>query len=281
MPAAGTAGQVRRRLAHPMPWLRRPDWFSLARLGLAARTGFYLLMCYLVVRLALLGGSAGRQANAHGALALVAAEPGGHVVLALAGVGFVLLGVLRMVAAVRDSDSGWVSRVTTGLQGLLYLGVASVPVSFLAGNGAAGSEQQQHSDVAQALAEPAGRPLLALVGVVLVLVCGWQIRTAVSGDYEKGADLDGTSRFVKRLYAASGAVGIAARALVFAPVGVLLVVAAVTADPARADGLDGELATLARHAWGLAVLCVVALGLAVFCVYSALETRYRDVQSAQ
>jgi hypothetical protein len=94
-------------------------------------------------------------------------------------------------------------------------------------------------------------------------------------------DLAGEPRWVKRLVVVTGTVGIAARALVFAPIGIFLVVAGIQADPQHAKGLDDELALLASNRFGPVLLCVVALGLAVFASYSVLEARYRDVDSSR
>jgi hypothetical protein len=41
--------------------------------------------------------------------------------------------------------------------------------------------------------------------------------------------------------------------------------------------MDGELADLARHTWGQALLVLIAAGLVVFAVYSFLESKYRDL----
>jgi hypothetical protein len=104
------------------------------------------------------------------------------------------------------------------------------------------------------------------------------VKSGVDGDYEKRMAVDGAPRWVRRLVRASGAVGIPARALVFLPVGVFFMIAAVQGDPGHADGLDRELTSLTGTGWGDAVLALCALGLLVFVVYSALETRYREVE---
>jgi hypothetical protein len=79
----------------------------------------------------------------------------------------------------------------------------------------------------------------------------------------------------------AGKVGIAARALVFFPIGIFLIVAAVQYDPDHAKGIDGELLELSGHSWGDAVILLSAAGLLVFALYSFLEARYRDVDAAR
>ena len=252
---------------------------GVARFGLGARAAFYLLLAGLVVGVAVDRGQGGRQANAHGALSLIAGNPLGEAAIVAAAVGFFVFGVVRVIGAVRDDDTDRWRRVTTSLQGLFYVGLAWVPLSFVLGHRQAGSEQQQHKETAGVLRWPMGRELVAAVGVLFVVICVWQIRTALTRDFTDGLRLRGQPRWVRRAVPVVGSVGIVARALVFVPIGVFLVVAAVQADPRHADGLDAELARLARLPWGPLALAVVALGLLVFAAYTAVEARFRDVES--
>src|SRR3954452_8540021 len=249
----------------------------VARVGLVARAGFYLLLAGLAVDVAVTRGHAGRQANAHGALSVVAVDPVGLVAVLLTAVGFLVLGVARIVGALRDDElPGW-RRTTTALQGAFYVLLTWVPLSFVLGRRSTGSEQSQHAETARVLAWPGGRPLVIAVGLVFVAVCAWQIRTACTRDFTDGMGMQKRSRQVRRLITVVGVVGIVARALVFVPVGLFLVVAGILADPSHAKGLDETLASLARQSWGPAGLAVVALGLVTFAAYSLLEARYRRV----
>jgi len=65
---------------------------------------------------------------------------------------------------------------------------------------------------------------------------------------------------------------------VFGVIGVFLVVAAVTFDPAKAQGLDGALRKLATTPLGPWLLVAVALGLVTFGVYSWCEARWRKLR---
>jgi hypothetical protein len=258
--------------------LRRPGRFAVvvARLGLAARTGFYLLLVYLIVRLTLASNNA-RQPNAHGAIATVARGPSGVALLVVAAAGFAAFGSIRIWVAWRDRRSSpWV-RCRTALQGVFYLVLGWVPLSYALGSHSSGDEQQQHQTVADLLHLPGGPVIVFALGVIICAVAAYQVRTGVDRDYVKGMAIDDAPPWVRRLVLASGVVGIPARALVFLPVGVFFMVAAVQGDPSHADGLDRELTSLTGSAWGEAVLMLCAAGLLVFVVYSALETRYREV----
>jgi hypothetical protein len=185
--------------------------------------------------------------------------------------------VARLSTAVREPECTPWQRCVTAAQGLTYLAVSGVPISFLVGDGAAGSERQQHHRTAQLLGFPGGQVFVLALGVIIVGVCTWQIRAALIDDHGDDLELTGTSALTKRVVTVVGTVGTAARAVVFLPIGGFLIVAAVRYDPAQANGLDGELLDLAGHAWGTAIIVLAAAGLLAFAAYSALEARYRDV----
>jgi hypothetical protein len=257
---------------------RRPRHLAAiaARVGLAARTGFYLLLVYLIARLALAAREP-HQPNANGALATVARGPLGVALLMVTAAGFVAFGAIRIWAGWRDDRSSLWTRARSVLEGLFYLALAWMPLSYALGNHSAGKEQQQHQTVADLLHLPGGTFIVFVLGVVVCGVAGYQVWSGVGRDYVDRMAVDDAPKWVRRLVLASGAVGIPARALVFLPVGVFFMVAAVQADPSRADGLDRELTSLTGSIWGDAVLGLCAAGLLVFVVYSALETRYREV----
>jgi hypothetical protein len=208
---------------------------------------------------------------------MVAVNPWGLLAVVLTAVGFFVLGLARLVGAIRDRElPGW-RRTTTALQGAFYVALTWLPLSFVLGSRSAGSERSQHAETARLLSWPGGRWLVIGVGVVVIAVCGWQLRTAWTRDFTDGMALPERARWVQRWVPVLGVVGIVARALVFVPVGAFLVVAGAQADPRHADGLDATLAAVARQPWGPVGLGLVALGLVVFAGYSLLEARYRRI----
>jgi hypothetical protein len=270
-PSAQTRRAVARRL-------RRPKSLAVvvARVGLAGRTGFYLLLVYLIARVALASHDT-KQPNANGAISTVARGPFGIAVLVVVAAGFAGFGGTRIWGACRDGSASAWSRIRTALQGLFYLVLAWVPLSYALGNHSTGKEQQQHRTVADLLHLPGGPAIVFALGLVICVVAAYQVRTGVDRDYVKGMAVDDAPRWVRRVTLASGLIGIPARALVFVPVGVFFMIASVDGDPSQADGLDRELTSLTGSGWGDSVLALCALGLLVFVVYSALETRYRKV----
>jgi hypothetical protein len=255
---------------------------TVARMGLISRTGFYLLLAGLVARASFDRGAGGQQANANGAMSVIAETVLGKVALGAAALGFFAFGVVRLAGAVRDQRAEWWRRLAVGLQGLFYAALAWAPSSFLFGHRQTGSEQAQQRETASVLSWPGGRVLVAAIGSVVIGACVWQVRTALTQDFEEGLELRRAPRWVCRLVGMAGTVGMAARAVVFLPVGGFLIVAAVRADPRHSKGVDAELASLARQSWwGPALLGLVAAGLVIFALYSGLEARYRRVAQAR
>jgi hypothetical protein len=72
-----------------------------------------------------------------------------------------------------------------------------------------------------------------------------------------------------------GVIGLPAKGLSFAVVGILLLVAAIKLDPNKAGGLDAALRTLAAQPFGVLLLVVVALGLAAYGGFCFAEARCR------
>ena len=70
-----------------------------------------------------------------------------------------------------------------------------------------------------------------------------------------------------------GTAGYVATGIAIGIVGSLFVVAAVTADPSEAAGLDGALKSLTGLPFGVALLAVVAVGLILFGLYCFARAR--------
>ena len=252
-----------------------------ARLGLVARGLFYLLLAGIALQLVLRGGPAAgpAQANANGALTQVARAPMGLALLGGAALGFLAFALVRIYGAVTDRRHGGWRRLSTAGQGLVYVAMGLVTASFVLGRRAAGSEEQQRSTAGAIIALPYGRGLLAAAGLVVLAMCTWQLVVAARGHYADSLRGGSMSRSMRRLTLVTARVGIPARALAVAPVGVFLVVAAVHADAHEAKGLDALLLDSSRTPAGRALVLLAAAGFAVFAVYSLLEARYREVAS--
>jgi hypothetical protein len=258
------------------PWIER-----LARVGYGAKGIVYLLVGWLAALAA--ADAAEVPSGARGVFAVLLARPFGE--LLLGGLALGLLGYVawRLVAAVADPQ-----RKGSDAKGLAvrayYLGSAAVHVGLvlaalrLLAGGRGGSGGDQAAGRASRLMEqPFGRWLVALVGAAFLVAVARQVQLA-GGRYRKKVRVDRVPSRARGWVGPIVVFGLLSRALVFAIVGVYLVVAAARADPGEAKGLGGALLAVESQPAGAWLLGIVAAGLAAYGVFQLLEARYRTIR---
>ncbi len=151
--------------------------------------------------------------------------------------------------------------------------VLSVLAVRTATSGGGGGGQQQAAGV---FGWPAGRWLVALVGLVVIGVGVYLVHKGVSKRFLEEVDLGSASPQTTRLVTRLGQAGFPAKGVALGVVGGLLVYAAVTFDPARAGGLDGALRTILGAPFGQVLLTLVAVGIAAFGAYCFVRARYPE-----
>lgn len=122
---------------------------------------------------------------------------------------------------------------------------------------------------------PGGRVLVFAAGVAVIAGGCYLAFRGVTRKFEKHLAMGEMSATMKRLCTVLGTVGVAARGVVFALLGALLVKAAVAFDPNEAEGLDGTLRTIASRRYGTVLLLLAAVGLLAFGAYSFVEAKFR------
>lgn len=265
---------------------------GLSRFGLACRGAVYVLVGYLAGRIALAAAgepeaAPGQPADAQGAVQQVAGSPPGRLLLVLLALGLVGYAVSQLVEVVfrpgraESRARRWSQRLISAWGVVLYGAFAASTVSFLLGSRRAtspgSSSRQDTALTARILREPLGRPLVVLVGVLLVGAGLEMGRRAVRLNFRERFNPAQVGPWVGRVARILGSVGCWSRAAVFALVGGFVVHAGVTFDPSDAKGLDASLRSLARTAYGPALLGVVAVGLVAYGIYCVLEARYRQL----
>ncbi|MFI1167437.1 DUF1206 domain-containing protein [Streptomyces sp. NPDC020801] len=251
-----------------------------ARAGLAARGVIYLLVGVLALRVAF--GDGKHQADRNGALAALADEPFGAVLLWALGIGLAGMAVWRLSEAVFGSmgpegrKAG--KRLLAVVRCVFYVFVAWSVLSFAAGSGGRGSGDEQSRDLtARALRVPAGQWLVGAAGAGIVVAGLWIGVQALRRDYHDKLKLGALSRRTRRLVDITGVGGGTARGLVFATAGTFLVRAAVDYRPEKAKGLDDTLRSFADTPFGPWLLALVAAGLVLFGLFSFALARWRRV----
>jgi hypothetical protein len=246
-----------------------------ARAGLTARGAVWIVIGILGLLLA--EGAHTRSADQKGALQELLTKPYGNVVVTLMALGFAGYALWRLSEAafgVTGDGRGAGPRLQSLGRSIVYFGLAGTAVSALGGSSSSQASQQQFL-TAEAMRHTGGRWLVALAGIVII---GIGVALIVDGArlrflrYFRAIPPE-IHRFVVNL----GRAGTIGRGAAFALVGVLVVIAAWTADPAKARGLDGALRTLLAQPYGTALALVVSLALVAFGLYGLAEARYRRV----
>jgi hypothetical protein len=274
--AVGTARRAPRRAA-------QASWIDgLARYGLVAQGASYALVGVLAAALAL--GAGGKATSREGALATIADEAWGKVLLSALAVGFAAHALWRLLQALFDREregsdaSGVAKRV--GYLGLavVYGFLAFVSVRLLIDSGGVESQTSQaRKATAHVLDWPGGRWLVGAVGLGLIGAGLFNGYRAFTQDFEEKWRTDEMSRAVRRVGAGLGTAGMLAKLVVFGLIGGFLVKAALEYDPQEAIGLDGALNEIAQASYGPTLLGLVAAGLLCYALFCFFEARYRRV----
>lgn len=267
-----TAAMTGARAAHS------PVMRATARIGLTARAVVYLLMGGLAIDIAV-GGSK-RPANQQGALAEVASSPGGSVLLVLIAAGFAGYALWRLIQALFNTSpdgSDGKERAKCAARAVVYAVLCGTAVGVLTGSAGSTQDKQQAGMTASLMHHDGGRWLVGAAGVVVVVIGGYLVVEGVRRKFVDHLNTGQMSRRTRKAVVALGAVGTTARGLVVALAGVLVVAAAVTADPKQSRGLDGALRTLAHQPLGTWLLALAALGLLAFGIYGLAEAKWAQV----
>lgn len=252
---------------------------GLARFGYFVRGVLYLLLGLLALQVAL--GARSSTGDKTGAIATIAAQPLGKVMLVGVAIGLVGYSLWGLVRAILDplgkgtSPKGLLQRAGYVVSALSYGSLIIPTVGFITGNGASnGGGGGTQKEAAFLFSEPLGHWLVLLLGLIAM---GGAIGQAYMGISARFVDEFKRSEMTKeelKLASWAGRVGYIARGVVFVLGGFFLVRAAMQNDPGQAQGLDGALAVLARDGFGAISLVLVAIGLAAFGVYSILCARW-------
>jgi Domain of Unknown Function (DUF1206) len=252
----------------------------LARAGLIARGVMYVLIGIIAIQVAVNGSH--QQADRTGAVHLVAQSGFGSVILWLLVIGFGGMTLWRLSEAAwgsPDADGRKpVKRLANLARAVFYAVVTYGILKYALGIGQPSSSDSQSQDLtAAAMKYQGGQVAVALAGVVIVLAGLYVIYRAYQLKFLKHLRMGSASARTRKVVTRLGQAGGIARGLVFATIGVFLVIAARDASPRQAKGIDSALRALAHTPLGPWLLVIVAIGLMTFGAYSWCEARWRAV----
>ncbi|MDF2826546.1 MAG: rane protein [Mycobacterium sp.] len=245
-----------------------------ARLGYIVSGLLHIAVGYLAIRIA---RGTGGSADQSGALAEVAARPGGDVALWIAAVGLLAMALWRLVetALGRSTDPKSQRALLEASDrakafglALVYFALAYSTFGFARGTGKSAAEQNSGMS-ARLMETTTGTVALIAGGIVIVLVGVYHIYQGASQSFL--GDLKGrSSALVRRL----GTVGFIAKGLAIVGTGIVVVIAAGRADPSQATGLDGALKALGAQPFGSILLIAAGVGIITYGLYSFAMARY-------
>lgn len=271
----------RARLAAPPPqtWL---NW--AARFGYAACGAVYVAIG--IAALAVAVGLAEEPAGSHGVMRFLAAQPLGPFVLAALGIGLAGYAALNFAGAIGDPEGRGVSpwaimiRVVDALTGALYVALA------VAALGTVIDPAREVTDVAviwasRILSLPAGSWLLGALGLVLILSGGYLFHRAFQEKFGEMLDRRELSQESRRAIALAARAGTAARGLIFAICGLLVVRAALDSSPEIVGDAGDALTMIGEATFGPLLLAIVGAGFIAYGAYQLAKARYQRIASAQ
>ena len=239
-----------------------------ARLGYAASGVLHLLLAYLTVQIAF-GSSGGKQASQSGALATLAKEPVGQVLLWVLAVGFTMLAIWQVTELFTRHEA--FDKAKAGGKFVMYGALAWTSFTFASG-GRTSSNKQTKDFTVTLMDAPAGRVLVGLVGVAIIGVAAYHVykgwREKFLGDLQEHPG---------RWVVIAAKVGYIGKGIALAAVGILFITAAIQQRAGKATGLDGALRSMRDLPAGTVILLGIALGLAAYGVYSFARARYARV----
>jgi hypothetical protein len=253
----------------------------------------YVIIGCLAVGIAF--GHSRDQADSAGAVRLVGATPAGLIALWLLVAGFIGLALWRLSEAAYGGPGPGEQKRSSRLAALgkavVYGVLAFTIVKYAIGAGSPKSSNQQSTDLtASVLHYPGGQVVVVAAGFAFVVCGAYMTYSSWRRDFRKELNLAGASPRTRRVVMRLGPVdqlhgavvpehqiGGIARGVVFAAVGVFLIVAGAKAQPGQAKGIDATLRAFAQTPLGPWLLVVVAIGLVTFGLYSCCEARWRKV----
>lgn len=249
-----------------------PAFQIAARLGFAVNGLLHLMIGAIAISVALGGGGSADQS---GALAGLAATPGGGIILWVVVVGLAGLGLWQIAEAIlvpaKDPAKKWAHRAKEFGKAVAYLAVAATAFTFARG-GSSSSSGDTESLTATLLAAPGGVVVVVVIGLGIIVIGGYFVVHGARKKFTEDLSLPGGT--IGTTITALGVVGHIAKGVALAVVGILFAVASVTLDASKSTGLDGAVASLAALPFGAAILFAVGAGLIGFGLYSFARARY-------
>jgi hypothetical protein len=272
--ASGAAAQVERVGQQA----DRSDWVDGAvRFGLVAYGFVHLLIAWVAIELAL--GKGNGNPSAKGAMAHLADQRFGHVLLWAVAVGLFLLVLWRILeAAVGHRDKEGAKRVWSRLfslaRGGVYGAIGLSAVRVATGSGGGSSSKQSKTMTARVLDWPAGEWIVGLVGLAILGYGASLVWRGVTDGFLEHLDGRGQTGDSGTAYTWLGRAGYVSKGIAIGIVGCLFGYAAINHDPNKTGGLDQALRDVLDRPFGPTLLLAIAAGIGCYGLFCFARARH-------
>ena len=244
----------------------------VGRYGYVVYGLFHVALAVLLVQLAFSGGATG-EASTSGAMRTLVDQPFGEVIIWVVAIGLTLLTLWQLLEAVLDpDDDGLKGRLKAAGKTVGYGAIAAAAWRFAVGGGG-GAGTSEEAVTARLLQLPLGRVLVGLVAVGILVVAGYHVYKGVTRAYMQDVETLDLPAQARAAIDWSGRIGYPAKGVAYGLIGVLFLLAAVTADSEDAGGLDEALSTLKDAPYGPYLIAAVGAGFGLFGVYCLARAR--------
>lgn len=249
--------------------LRRLETF--ARAGWFARGVVYCLLAYFAMN-----GAGGSEASPQGVFRAISDTQGGSVLLILLAAGLTLYGAYRLYGAALDSEGkgddakGIAVRIGYAASGVAHFLMAYAAIRLATGQSGKSDGDQEQAAGQMMLEMPLGDTVLGAVGLCFLAAAAHQAIKAWTVDF-----MEGVAANAPRWVVPVGRAGLAARAIVFAVIGLSLLRAGWFGSAAEVKGLGDALSSLNEYPQ---LYILVSAGLFLFGVHSFVDARWRRIQ---
>ena len=252
-------------------------------LVIAARAGFavsgllHLLTGFVAIQLAL--GQAGQAgpADQAGAVAQLAAQPQGLLLLWAGFAACVALALWQTSNAVFDygqleARKKVGKKLSAAGKAVVFAIIALTFAASASGNSKTGGQSTSDFTVS-IIKAPGGAFLLIAIGVAIAIAGLVFVVRGVKGSFKKDLRLppSGTARSA---VTGLGVVGYAAEGVALFLVGLLFIISTVNANPRESTGLDGGLKALREQPYGVYMLTAVGAGLICYGLYLMVKAKF-------
>ncbi|MEL7070178.1 MAG: DUF1206 domain-containing protein [Cyanobacteria bacterium J06581_3] len=259
------------------------DWIAaFARFGYAAK-GVLYGGTGLLAFLEALNVSGGKTVGSEGVLKTIASQPYGKVMLAVLAVSLMGYVLWRFIQAAVDPEHNSTEakdiarRIGYACSGIVYATIAFTAIGILKSSSSSNGGRTEQDMVLAVMQQPFGRWLVGAGGLLFFGLGCYYFYRAYKAKFRKRMKLHEMSSVEKTWATVIGRVGVTARGIVYAIIGVSVLRAAWAFDPSAVKTKEGALSSLNNSSTNEIFLGILGLGLLAYGIHMGFQARYRRI----